>query len=138
MNILLNTQAKKDELKNMLKNKIFPDHADTYNKIAAFIKKFKGFKYNAEDDTVIYTPHNLIVVDDEDEVNILNSEFKEHGLGKGSNHFYKYIQNKYIGITRNDVEEFMKTNGMYQTGLPKKHRTNKPVIANLNDYLVHH
>lgn len=50
-------------------------------------------------------------------------------IGKGVRHYHKYIIGKHVNIKRQDVENFIKTDELYQMTRPKVHRINKPIIA---------
>ena len=61
---------------------------------------------------------------------ILTNEFKDNTLYGSTNSFYKsVIQNKYIGITEQDVNEFFKRQPMLQIQKSEKNAVNKPILA---------
>ena len=65
-------------------------------------------------DKLYYKPLNLQIVPKDDEERkqiILKKHFHgPEGIGKGQNNFHHYILSKYLGITRDDVIAFLKTN----------------------------
>jgi len=71
----------------------------------------------------------IVPITREDIEAILEQEHKRNGTGKGIMVFYKHIQSKYLGITRNDVSNFLKTKQQYVLSRPTPHKTNKPIVA---------
>ena len=56
------------------------------------------------------------LVSEEDQTNKLKEIYDNPniGLGLGITSFYKLVKDKYIGITRDDVEKFLKSQTNYQ------------------------
>lgn len=90
-------------------------------------------QFALKNNQLIYQPSNLVVLEnDEQKQKVLRELFDNDAntVGKGINQFYKYACTKYIGIKRNDVRDFLQSNGTYQLSQnPTVHRTNKPIIA---------
>ncbi len=72
-----------------------------------FIERFK-YGYTLKDDKAYYK--HLDSVSEEDQINKLKDIYDnpDIGLGLGITSFYKLVKDKYIGITRDDVEKFFK------------------------------
>ncbi len=131
-NIIAN-QNDYDQLLYFLQTKALPP--DVKSKYR-FLKKFDGFK--KQGDKIIYEPLNLEVVNPQNKQQKLEEIFNEdkNSLGKGIYAMFKYIQSKYIGITREDVQQFMQFTSNYQLTQPlEAHRTNKPVISKFPNQL---
>lgn len=51
------------------------------------------------------------------------------GVGQGIDMFYHRIVENYLNIRRKDVEEFLKSQKVYQITRPQNHKMNKPILA---------
>ena len=126
-NNIIARQEDYDNLNYYLQNNRTPESIRYKSR---FIKKYEGFQKRA-DGTIIYAPLNLEVIPPNDKQTKLKEIYEsDNSLGKGVYALFKYIQSKYIGITRNDVQEFVEFQSNYQLTQPLlAHRTNKPVIS---------
>lgn len=89
-------------------------------------------KFELKNNQIIYKPKNLIVIENEDQKEkVFDDLFNDDNntIGKGVVGFYKYVISKYIGITRQDVENYMATKGFYQMTQNITKRINKPIIS---------
>ena len=141
LNILFQNQERIDIVLDYLMFKNYPKYIqDTVDKRTAEEEKRKyRHKYRLftldSNKNIIYKPTNLRVVNETDVKDTLIEVFESsNGLGKGVTNFYKFIKTKYIGIKRQDCEDFLKLQGEYQMITPHRHRINKPIIShNVND-----
>jgi small nuclear ribonucleoprotein (snRNP)-like protein len=141
LNILFQNQERIDTVLDYLMFGNYPKYiTDTENKKTAengkkrYRHKFRLFTLDSNNN-IIYKPTNLRVVNEADVKDTLTEVFESNnGLGKGVTNFYKFIKTKYIGIKRQDCEDFLKLQGEYQMITPHRHRINKPIISkNVND-----
>jgi len=98
----------------------------------ALLKNPTKYKlYEVRNNTIFYKPLNLEVLDKNNIQPTLQDEYdnNNNAIGKGINQFYKLLSNKYIGITRDICEEFLKQQPDYQLLKPANHRVNKPIIS---------
>ena len=83
----------------------------------SFTEKFKN-DFAVKQGSLIYMPMNLTVVPSDDEKlknKILTQIYKSpEALGKGQNNFHQLVLQKYLGIKRKDVIEFLKKQPAYQ------------------------
>ena len=103
-------------IKNFLEDKQIPPKMNT-RQANAFINKFKQ-DFKIQKNNLIYEPLNLTVVPSDDEKiknKILTSIYKSpQALGKGQNNFHQLVLQKYLGIKRKDVIDFLKRQPAYQ------------------------
>lgn len=123
LNSILRTKEQFEDFINYFREKKNPldDH-----------EKYDGFTISsvkAKQPKIIYEPLNIEFIYEGNIKKTLVYEYETYGLGKGIDLFYKHIRSKYFGITRTDVEEFLKSRGDYILSQPQKHRTNKPIEA---------
>ncbi len=117
-----------------LNKKFFSDekYDEVYKKLKdglPMTRAYKDFSLNT-DKEIIYTPLDFIVVKPSEIDNILAEEYKnDNALGKGITLFYKYITQRYIGITRENVKQFLINQPNYQLTLRKQRIISKPIIA---------
>lgn len=125
----LNNIFPNDEIIDIVKHYIItqtiPDEIENKKR---FIQKYKNFI--VDNDKLIYKPLNLEVVYKSNIDKILEDEYNKNDvIGKGIKNFYKYIITKYINITRQDIDDFLKTDNNYQMTRQINKRINKPIIA---------
>jgi hypothetical protein len=98
-------------------------------------QKFAGFE--KVNNKIVYAPLNLEVINPQDKqdklAEILNDDATS--LGKRIYKLYKYIQSKYIGITRKDVQQYAEFQSEYQLTQLEAHSTNKLVISKFPNQL---
>lgn len=125
-NNIINNQNDYDQLKYYLENNTPPPDVTSKSR---FIRKYEGFI--KQGNAIIYQPLNLEVVASEEKENKLKEIFEndDNVVGKGIYGLFKYLQSKYIGFTRNDIQAFMENNSNYQMRQPLTTRTNKPIIS---------
>lgn len=130
-NIIAN-QNDYDLLKAYLDTKQVPSEVRYKSR---FINKYEGFiKLNNK---IIYEPFNLEVVPPDKKLTKLKEIYDndKNILGKGAYNLFKYIQSKYIGITRNDVQQFIEMQSDFQMTQPASHRVNKPIVSKFPNQL---
>ena len=116
-----------EEIKNYIKTGTLPENLNNIQ-MKRFIERFK-YGYILKDNKVYYK--HLELVSNEN----MNDKLKEIyddpnlGLGLGIVSFYKIVKDKYIGITRDDVEKFIKNQTVYQITKEPKRGINKPIIT---------
>ena len=131
--LTLNNHGYSDEqianVKEYLEIKKLPPHVNKGAKTRRFIEKWTDFKIVNE--KLIYIPLNLEVVPDDKRNEILLEVYKDlrQGPGQGIDMFYHRIVEKYLNIRRKDVEEFLKSQKVYQITRPQNHKMNKPILA---------
>ena len=116
-----------EKVKQYIRNGKLPNDLDDVQ-MKRFIERFK-YGYTLKDNK-IYFKH-LELVSNEDQANKLKEIYDDPniGLGLGITSFYKLIKDKYIGITRDDVEKFLKNQTNYQLTKQPQRGINKPIIA---------
>ena len=123
----LYTDDNLSKVKQYIKTGLIPDDLNDVQ-LKRFIERFK-YGYTLKDNK-IYFKH-LELVSEEDRDNKLKEIYDDPniGLGLGITSFYKLVKDKYIGITRDDVEKFLKNQTNYQLTKEPQHGINKPIIA---------
>ena len=130
-----------ENVKNYLKTNKVPDSLSKYQK-ARMKKQFKTKVLNENDEMVdeweindgylVYRPKQLKVIPSNEIPDLLETAYDDIklSLGKGLRKFYDVIKTKYLGITFNDTEEFLKKQGDYQITRPLKVKKNdQPIQA---------
>lgn len=131
-NIIAN-QTDYEQLKYYLENNTPPPDVKSKTR---FIRKYEGF--TKQGNKIIYQPFNLEVIPFEEKENKLRELFEndDNIVGKGIYGLFKYLQSKYIGFTRNDIQEFMESkNSNYQMRQPLTNRINKPIVSKFPNQL---
>ena len=115
------------KVKQYIKTGKLPDDLNDVQ-MKRFIERFK-YGYTLKDDK-IYFKH-LELISEEDKTKKLKEIYDDPniGLGLGINSFYKIVIDKYIGITRDDVEQFLKNQTNYQLTKEPHRGINKPIIS---------
>lgn len=132
-NNIISNQTDYEQLNYYLENNVPPPEVVSKSR---FIKKFAGFV--KQQNKIIYEPLNLEVIPFDEKQNKLKQLFEtdDNVVGKGIYGLYKYLQSKYIGFTRNDIQQFMETkNSNYQLRQPLTTRTNKPIVSKFPNQL---
>ena len=116
-----------EKVKQYIKSGKLPDDLNDVQ-MKRFIERFK-YGYTLKDNK-IYFKH-LELVSEEDQTQKLKEIYDDPniGLGLGITSFYKLVKDKYIGITRDDVEKFLKSRTNYQLTKEPHRGINKPIIA---------
>ena len=111
-----------------INNGHFPEAFD-YSQRYNLKKHYKDFKII--DGKLYYTPLNLQVVKESERNNLLKTMYDDVkvGVGAGIQSFYNKITSKYIGISREQVGEFLKNQEPYQLSKYKPYAINKPIVA---------
>ena len=124
----------KENINNIIafiKNKTLPPKLNT-RQANAFIKKFKQ-DFVVVKGNLVYEPLNLIAVPSDDEKikqKVLEQVYKSpQALGKGQNNFHQLVLQKYLGIKRKDVIEFLKKQPTYQMYQSSPRNVNKAIKA---------
>ena len=105
----------------------------TKDQTRKLIRNYKDFVLDG--DKIIYKPLLLEAITTNKKEEILKEMYNSNlGLDAGIKSFYAKITNKYIGIKRADVAEFLKKQTPYQLTKNVRRVINKPIIA---DYPNH-
>lgn len=117
LNQLFPTDEKIDEIKQLL------------NDGMPVPKKYQDFAVNGDND-LVHVPTNLIVLPKAEINQELTKLYKNdvNMLGKGVAQVYKYIQTKFINITRQDIEDFLYKQKDYTLTRNINKVVNKPII----------
>lgn len=134
LNNLFNDQEEGDNEIDLLIQFIRTHHLPEGISRIKFIRKYNGFHLN-EDGRLMYD--NKEVIKKADIPETLNNLFAtdNNTLGKGVTALYKYISSRYINITRNEVEKYLKQTPQYQISKKYVHITNKPITATTTNKL---
>lgn len=105
---------------------------DTADKLKKFYKKFEGFEN--KNGKFIYEPLNLEVVPTNNK-ELKLKKLKElydssESLGKGQQNFYQLVISKYLGISREDCINFLKSQVDFQLTRKPKRQFQRPINAN--------
>ena len=117
---------------NYLKTKTLPPKLNARQR-KAFVDKF-GKDFAVEKDLLIYKPLNLIAIPSNNEKmknKVLEQVYKSpQSLAKGINNFHQLVLQKYLGIKRKDVIEFLKKQPTYQMYQSSPRNVNRALKAN--------
>ena len=89
-------------------------------------------QFELKNDDLVYKPEDLIIVEPEEIENVLTQLYNQlsKSLGKGITSFYKAVCSEYVGITRQDIANFLRKQPTYQLRLaPPKKLTNRAILA---------
>lgn len=136
-NNLISTDYDYDTLYNYLEFGQYPIQNPTPEQIAYYDLKYKHFKIGRTRNKIITyeIPEKKIklqVIQPSTVQDVIDEEYKKKddlALGKGIKLFYKLLQSKYIGITRDNVDEYLKNSPEYSLNSSFSNRLNKPIIA---------
>lgn len=95
-------------------------------RIAAFKKKCNEFKLSRPN-TIALKATNQVVVRDDDKAVKIRSVYDEVGLGIKT--LYQQVSRRYLNIRREDVEEFLKNNEIYQLTKKPVKQINRKIIS---------
>lgn len=131
----LNNYIYTDEYLDLVKEFLLTQKIDmpnwSDNKKLVFRRRYNGKNWKVIDNKIIYTPRNLEVVYKEDIPEKLENLYKDPkvGIGMGLRSFYNKVVDKYLGIKRDDIEAFLKSQTSYQLTKNPTKITNKPIIT---------
>ena len=123
------------EITDYLKTGKIPEYIDVDNDTNATAKLNKFISdvdyFYLKDDRLYLKTWDLEVISKEKISQVLKKEYDHEGAGLGSSvvKFYKKIRETYLGITRNDVKEFLNQQSVYQIVKPFKPKTNMPIVS---------
>ena len=117
-----------EKVKQYIKSGKIPNDLNDIQ-LKRFVDRFK-YGYTLKNNTIYYK--NLELIPEEDLKEKLEQLYDDPNisLGLGINSFYKIVISKYIGIKRDDVEEFLKNQTVYQLTRDPIKGINKPIITN--------
>jgi hypothetical protein len=118
------------QVKEYLRTRILPESLDNSGKKKRFLAKWeKNFKI--ENDKLVYSPLNLIVVPDDKRNDVLKKIYEDitQGPAQGIDLFYARVRDKYLNIRRSDVSTFLKSQKVYQITKSQNHTINKPIMS---------
>lgn len=126
-NLTFTTTSIKPILEYITKGTI-PDLEDRPKK--KFLKRFSN-DWKCENGNLKFIPLNLIVITTDNIQKTLQDLYDDpvNSLGKGIQAFFDTVKSKYIGISRKDVETFLKGREEYQMTFVKKKVNQKPIYA---------
>jgi hypothetical protein len=121
-------------VKEYLRTRILPESLNNSGKKKQFLAKWEN-DFKIDNDKLVYTPLNLIVVPDDDKNQVLLKIYKDltQGVGEGISNFYNGIREKYLNIRRKDVTNFFKSQKVYQITRPQNHKIDKPILATFSN-----
>jgi hypothetical protein len=117
-----------DMIRYYLKTGILPDNLSDYQK--NHIKEQYN-RFGLKEGRIIYLPLDLEVVYKDDVPGVLKELYNDpqYGIGVGIKSFYDKVTSMFLGIKREDVAEFLKTQAPYQLTKAPKHNINRPIIG---------
>ena len=123
------------EITDYLKTGKIPEYIDVDNDTNATAKLNKFISdvdyFYLKDDRLYLKTWDLEVISKDKISQVLKYEydFEDQGLGTSIVKFYKFIREKYLGITRNDIKVFLNEQGDYQIVKAFKSLSNIPVVS---------
>ena len=121
LNALVHSQAQRDRIKTSLLINGGRDLDARYNGFFLFRNRVM---YNLPN----HAPIQLLM-DEREMSDALSKEYRAWGTGKGQNVFYKFMQAKYLGLTRAATTDFLKGQAQYVLSRKAPHRVNRPIVA---------
>jgi hypothetical protein len=116
------------EIIHWLKTNELPAHVETQLQHDEFARHFSEFR--TQDNKLFYNELEVIPDTPTKIRDILTEVYKSpEALGKGQNALHKYIQTKYIGITRAQIVAFLKLQIPYQLGFAKPRIVNRGIVT---------
>ena len=116
---------------NFIQTKTLPSKLNARQR-KSFVEKF-GKDFVVEKNMLIYKPLNLIAIPSNNEkmkTKILQQIYRSpEALGKGQNNFHQLVLQKYLGIKRKDVIEFLKRQPTYQMYQSSPRNVNRALKA---------
>ncbi len=103
------------QVKEYLRTRQLPASIDTAGKKKRFLAKWET-NFKIENDKLVYSPLNLIVVPDDKQNDVLKKIYEDItlGVGQGISLLYARNRDKYLNIRRSDVSTFLKSQKLYQ------------------------
>lgn len=93
--------------------------------------KYSGF--DVRDGKLIFKPTNQEVVPPSGKQTAIQSIYDQYGIASGIRTLYHQISNRFLGITRQDVEDFLRAQSSYQIAKKKPKQINrKQYASNIN------
>jgi hypothetical protein len=118
LNNLLNTNNQIEDMIRFLRSRkrTYPEGVDKVK----YKEKSKMFK--TVNGNLVYAPLNLRYVLQPNINEVLEGIYGDQtlSLGRGVESFYKYVRSRYIGITRREVSDFLKSKKTFNLTRPKK------------------
>jgi hypothetical protein len=118
------------QVKEYLRTRKLPDSLDNSGKKKRFLAKWEK-DFNIENDQLVYSPLNLIVVPDDKRIDVLKKIYEDitQGVGQGIDMLHSRVRDKYLNIRRSDVSTFLKSQKLYQITKSQNHTINKPIMS---------
>jgi transposase InsO family protein len=130
LNNITFTLKKIHDIQMFLKHERLPEE---YSKrqIRTFLKQFSTDWVLNEEGIPYFAPLDIYPVCEEDIPRALEILYEDpvNSIGKGVSSFYDMVRRNCVGITRNDVEDFLKKKEEYQLTFVKQKKTQKPIYA---------
>jgi len=113
---------------NYIRNGILPEDYSDYKR-RRFKMMFRDFIIKGDD--LVYQPLNLTVIREEDIEHTLHDLYNDpnQGIGLGIQSFYDKVNSQYLNITRQDVDDFIKKQSIYQITKQEVKPVNKPIVG---------
>ena len=94
-----------------------------------FRNQYRDFEMRGND--VYYRPLNLRVVKESEKQQTMQALYNDFtvGLGAGIRSFYNKITDRYLGIKRNDINNYLQHQQYYQLTKYRNYPINRPIIA---------
>ena len=118
-------------IKNYKRTGDLPDHLSAYQK-SHIKKQYKDFILNADNKLVFqFRGLNLEVAEKDEIPDILKNLYDDPQVGTGASvkGFYNKITDRYLGIKRTDVEEFLGRQTPYQLTKKEPRNMRRPLVA---------
>jgi len=78
---------------------------------------------------LVFEPTGQVVVPPEERKARIKEIYDEYGLGSGQMNLYSKVSRRYLGISRKQVQEFLKSQEDYQIGKKPLKRINRKIYA---------
>ncbi len=106
-----------NRVKNYISNNNLPEKMK--NKYAGFIVR---------DDYLVFEPIDQVVIPPEEIKTRVKEIYDEYGLGSEQKNLYSKVSRRYLGISREQVQEFLKSQEDYQIGKKPLKRIDRKMI----------
>ena len=124
-----------DDIKNYLRsrgtaNEIWPAHFSPNQKLHTALQ-YRDFELRVNN-LIYYRPLGLLVVPESEKLQVLQDLYDDFdiGVGVGIKTLYNKITQRYLGIKRKDIEEFLPKQQIYQLLRPQASKVvNRPIIG---------
>jgi hypothetical protein len=120
-NALVRTPAQRDRIKASLH---YDGGEDLDPRLDGFYLEGQRVTYNLPNGDRL-----RLLMNEKETKDALETEYLENGTGKGQSVFYKFMQARYLGLTRVMTTDFLKGRAQYALSRKAPHRVNRPIVA---------